>query len=404
MEYLDKPLDLVILVPVFNEVDNIQPLVKEVAQALTSLNQEHELVFIDDGSTDHTWQVICAVQLQYPWVRGLRHVRQLGQSAALWTGFHCTQSQLIATLDGDLQNDPADLPRLLAGLHDADFICGVRRTRQDSWCRRFSSRVARWARRALLGVDFCDTGCGLKAFKRSLLVGLFGFKGFHRFLPIFAYWQGAITKEIPVSHRPRITGKSKYGVWNRLGCGILDLLAMAWFNQRRINGHQPGISMQERMARLNAGIITLLCLLALLTGCESAGPNTERGAVMGAGMGGLGGAIIGHQSGRTLEGLGIGAAVGAVGGAMIGNSIDRSYTPPPRTVIVEAPPAPTVEARPPAPDPAYIWIPGYWVWQGNGWVWAQGHWAPPPRPEAIWVPGYWYRDRGGWVWVEGYWR
>jgi dolichol-phosphate mannosyltransferase len=232
---LETPLNLAIVVPVLNEADNVLPLVREVEAALSFFKQPYELVFVDDGSSDQTWEAIHEAQHQYPWVRGLRHAQCQGQSAALWTGFQATHTPLLATLDGDLQDDPADFCNLFAGLDEADFLCGVRGCRQDPWLRRMTSRVARRARKMVLGVDFCDTGCGLRAFRRAALTGVFGFKGFHRFLPILVFWQGAVVKEVPVNHRPRKAGFSKYGVWNRLGCGIADLLAMAWYNKRRLN-------------------------------------------------------------------------------------------------------------------------------------------------------------------------
>ena len=160
--------------------------------------------------------------------------RNSGQSAALWTGIQATTAPILATLDGDLQNDPADLPRLIAELERVDFVSGMRLQRRDNWVRRVSSRIARWARRTALGVDFRDTGCALRAFKRSALQGVFPFNGLHRFLPVLVHGGGATTLEVPVNHRPRVAGVSKYGVWNRLGRGIADLFAIAWYQRRRL--------------------------------------------------------------------------------------------------------------------------------------------------------------------------
>jgi dolichol-phosphate mannosyltransferase len=238
-------VELVIIVPVFNEAENVPLLVEEVAAALATVGHSFELVFVDDGSADHSWAAICGAQRLNSWVHGLRHVKRLGQSEALWTGFQATHSRLIATLDGDLQNDPADLPGLLAELESADLICGVRTQRQDGWRRRVSSQIARWVRKAALGIDFSDTGCGLKVFKRSALAGVFGFRGFHRFLLVLAHWNGAIIKEMPINHRPRKHGRAKYGIWNRIGCGMIDLLAMAWFNQRRLI-HPPYLCYEQK--------------------------------------------------------------------------------------------------------------------------------------------------------------
>jgi dolichol-phosphate mannosyltransferase len=228
------PVEISIIVPVFNEAENVLPLAREVAAAMQSTNCSFELLFVDDASTDSTWQRIDEARRDDPRVRGLRHVRNSGQSAALWTGIQATTSPVIATLDGDLQNDPADLPRLLGELERVDFVSGMRLQRQDTWLRRISSRIARWARRTALKVDFRDTGCAIRAFKRSALEGVFPFNGLHRFLPVIVHGGGARTLEVPVNHRPRVAGVSKYGVWNRLGRGIYDLFAIAWYQKRRL--------------------------------------------------------------------------------------------------------------------------------------------------------------------------
>ncbi len=227
---------LSIVVPVCNEADNILPLTREVIAALHESWPDFELVFVDDGSTDSTWAQIAQAHQLDERVRGLRHLGNFGQSAALWSGFRATGSPLLATLDGDLQNDPADLPKLLREIDQCDFVTGVRQRRQDKWLRRASSQIARKARKSILGVDFCDTGCGLRVFRRTALEGVFPFNGLHRFLPILAQGAGRKIREIPVGHRPRVSGCSKYGIWNRLGRGIIDLLAMRWYQRRRIDG------------------------------------------------------------------------------------------------------------------------------------------------------------------------
>jgi len=218
----------------FNEADNVAPMVEQVMAALRDERQPFELVLVDDASTDGTWERIIAANQADARVRGLRHGRNAGQSAALWTGFRNSSSPIIVTLDGDLQNDPADFPRLLAELEKYDVACGLRQKRQDNWVRRTSSGIARKARAMMLGVDFRDTGCGLRAFKRPVLEPLFAFNGFHRFMPVLAHSAGARVVEIPVNHRPRHAGVSKYGVWNRLGRGIVDLFAVRWYQKRLI--------------------------------------------------------------------------------------------------------------------------------------------------------------------------
>jgi len=207
---------------------------QQVFRAVDNGRRIVELIFVDDGSTDETWIRVEEAQNQDARIRALRHTRSAGQSAALWTGFKACRSEVIATLDGDLQNDPADLPRMLAELESCDMVCGLRVKRVDNWLRRVSSKIARIARRRVLGVDFRDSGCNLRVFKASLLPALQPFNGMHRFLPILAQATGAVVAELPVQHHPRMGGKSKYGICNRLGRGIWDLLGVRWLLKRRL--------------------------------------------------------------------------------------------------------------------------------------------------------------------------
>jgi dolichol-phosphate mannosyltransferase len=226
--------ELSIIVPVFNEAENVLPLAREVAVAMKPYARNYELVFVDDASTDDTWRRIQEAHQIDSRVRGLKHARNSGQSAALWTGIQATNAPVIATLDGDLQNDPADLPCMLAALEQADFVCGKRARRQDTFVRKASSRIACSARRAVLKADFADTGCAMRVFKRSALEGVLPFNGWHRFLPVLVHGNGAKTLEVPVNHRPRIAGVSKYGLWNRLWRGIYDLMGVGWYQKRRL--------------------------------------------------------------------------------------------------------------------------------------------------------------------------
>ena len=220
--------------PVYNEEENILPLTRELQAAFQNNVWNYEIVFVDDASTDHTWERINQARQFEPRVRGLQHEKNAGQSAALWTGIQASDSPILATIDGDLQNHPADLLLLLAHVGESDFVCGVRTKRQDNWVRRVSSKVARKARKWALGVDFCDTGCAARAFKRSALNGVFPFNGWHRFLPVLVHSMGVRTREVPISHRPRAAGVSKYGLSNRLWRGIYDLFAIAWYQKRRL--------------------------------------------------------------------------------------------------------------------------------------------------------------------------
>ncbi|MFM1941709.1 MAG: hypothetical protein RI897_691 [Verrucomicrobiota bacterium] len=233
------PDHLTIIVPVFNEEDNVLPLANEVTTAFAKTSQPYELLFVDDASTDLTPQRIEEASAQFPHVRGVRHQVNSGQSAAFLTGLNATESPLIATLDGDLQNDPADLPKLLNKLNRSDFVCGVRAKRQDNWVRILSTRIARLARSLALGVDFADTGCFLRVFHRSALDGVLPFNGWHRFLPVLVYSAGHSVEEVPVNHRPRTAGVSKYGVWNRLWRGLYDLIGVGWLQKRALQPAPP---------------------------------------------------------------------------------------------------------------------------------------------------------------------
>ncbi|MBI3879741.1 MAG: glycosyltransferase family 2 protein [Verrucomicrobia bacterium] len=226
--------EISIIVPVFDEADNVLPMAREVAAAFKDVNHPWELVFVDDASRDATPQRIAEARATDPRVRGVRHARNAGQSAAVWTGIQNSTAPIIATLDGDLQNDPADLPRLLAELATVDFVCGKRVNRRDTLVRKVSSRIARWARKTALGADFQDTGCACRVFKRTALEGVLPFNGWHRFLPILVAGNGVSTKEVPVNHRPRVAGVSKYGVWNRVWRGLYDLVGVGWLQKRRL--------------------------------------------------------------------------------------------------------------------------------------------------------------------------
>jgi dolichol-phosphate mannosyltransferase len=243
--------ELSILIPVYNEEENVLPLLSELRSALAHNRLDYEIILVDDCSTDATWWKIMTAHQNDPRVRGLRHAHNAGQSAALWTGIQNSSAPLIATLDGDLQNDPADIPRLLTLLNESDFVCGVRQHRKDNLVRRLSSRVARHARRWALGVDFCDTGCALRVFRRQVLDGIFLFNGLHRFLPVLVHDGGWRVREAPINHRPRVAGLSKYGLCDRLWRGIFDLFAVAWYQRRRVP-HIPACECQESFRMENA--------------------------------------------------------------------------------------------------------------------------------------------------------
>ena len=214
--------ELSIVVPVYDEEDNVGPLYERVVEALSN-SVTWELLLVDDGSRDATVPRIEALVAEDHRVRGILHPRNLGQTAALLTGFRSARAPLIATLDGDLQNDPADLPRLLALLEGHDAAVGIRAKRRDSIVRRASSRIANAVRNALTGDDVVDTGCGIKLFRAEAARAIPAFEGMHRFFPTLLRYQGFTVVQVPVSHHPRTAGTSKYGVLNRLFRSLRDL-------------------------------------------------------------------------------------------------------------------------------------------------------------------------------------
>ncbi len=226
---------LSVVVPFFNEEENLEPLVAELVAALAALETSFEILLVDDGSTDNGLKVAVAIATRERAVRIIRQPARLGQSAALATGFARARAEVVVTLDADLQNDPADLRRLLAALDRGDVVSGIRVERRDSWVRRVSSRVANWARRALLDDGVTDVGCSLKAYRAEYLRDVTVFDGMHRFLPALLKVRGARIVEVPVNHRPRERGESKYGVHNRLWRGIADLFAVRWLQSRSLD-------------------------------------------------------------------------------------------------------------------------------------------------------------------------
>jgi dolichol-phosphate mannosyltransferase len=227
---------LSVVVPVHDEAANLAPLIHEIREALRG-HIEYEIVYVDDGSTDDTPDRLRALQQDVPELRVIRHRRGCGQSAAIHTGVRHARGRYIATLDGDGQNDPADIPRLLEALlatpaTGARMVAGQRAQRHDSAVRRLSSRVANGVRGALLQDRTPDTGCGLKLFPRALFLEFPFFDHMHRFLPALALRHGGEVVSVPVNHRPRERGRSHYGIGNRLWVGIVDLFGVLWLVRR----------------------------------------------------------------------------------------------------------------------------------------------------------------------------
>jgi glycosyltransferase involved in cell wall biosynthesis len=226
--------DLSIVAPVYNELENLDPLVAEIQDALRPAALRLEILLVDDGSTDGSAEKIAELARGGDVVRGLHFKENRGQTAAFDAGFKAARGRWVVTVDADLQNDPADIPRLLDALDEAHAAVGYRARREDNWLRRISSRIANGVRNRLSGDDIIDTGCSLKAFRRECLGDLKLFTGLHRFLPTLLRMEGYRVVQIPVNHRPRHEGQSKYGVWNRVFRAFADLLAVRWMKKRRL--------------------------------------------------------------------------------------------------------------------------------------------------------------------------
>jgi dolichol-phosphate mannosyltransferase len=224
-----------VVIPVCNEQDNVLPLAREIHAALAG-RRRFETIFVDDGSSDGTADAVRGARAAgLPEIRLVRHAVRSGQSAAVATGVSVARAPWIATLDGDGQNDPADIPRLLDALSGASsprLVMGNRTTRRDTWLRRASSRVANAVRGALLRDGTPDTGCGIKVFDRSVFLDMPRFDHMHRFMPALFQREGYAVVSVPVNHRERTRGASKYGLHNRLWVGIVDLVGVMWLIRR----------------------------------------------------------------------------------------------------------------------------------------------------------------------------
>lgn len=229
------PLPLSVVVPVFNEQDNVEPLVREISAALRHV-VAFEIVFVDDHSTDHTSDVLRRLKGEVPELRVVRHLSNSGQSTAIRTGVKAARGAWIATLDGDGQNDPADIPKLLAqrdaAPSDVKMLAGWRVDRKDSGSKRWASKAANAIRTFMLRDDTPDTGCGTKLFEREAFLDLPFFNHMHRYLPALMQRAGWRTVSVPVNHRPRGSGVSKYTNLGRALVGVADLRGVAWLIRR----------------------------------------------------------------------------------------------------------------------------------------------------------------------------
>jgi glycosyltransferase involved in cell wall biosynthesis len=230
----DERIELSLVIPAYNEEQAIEPCVREADGVLARLGTRYEIVVVDDGSTDGTFDRLRALKKDVSALRAVRFARNRGQTAAMAAGFDHARGEIIVTMDADMQNDPADIPRLLEKMDEWDVVCGVREGRRDSFVRKASSRIANSVRNRLTHESIRDVGCTLRACRARHVRRIKLFEGMHRFLPTLLKLEGARVVEIPVSHRPRTKGANKYGIGNRLFKGLRDLFAVRWMQSRYV--------------------------------------------------------------------------------------------------------------------------------------------------------------------------
>ncbi len=228
-------LDLSVVIPVYNEAENLGPLHERLHAVLPRQGLAYEILFVDDGSIDRSPEVLRKLVSMDPHVRVITFERNAGQSAAFDAGFRRARGEIVVTLDADLQNDPADIPKILEEMKRFDVVCGWRIKRNDTWLRRVSSTIANGVRNRLSNETIRDTGCSLKGYRRDHLARLKLYDGMHRFLPTLLKMEGCTVTEVPVSHHPRQAGVSKYGIGNRVFRSFRDLFAVRWMKARHLD-------------------------------------------------------------------------------------------------------------------------------------------------------------------------
>ncbi|MBE7548604.1 MAG: glycosyltransferase family 2 protein [Candidatus Kuenenia stuttgartiensis] len=229
---MKKP-DISIVIPLYNEADNIEPLGHAILLAMQG--QNYEVIFVNDGSTDGSAKKLKEWCTGYTNFRTIHFRKNAGQTAAMDAGFKSAAGEYVVSMDADLQNDPADIPALLEKLNTYDMVCGWRQKRNDPWIKRISSTVANFIRNKLSWEDIKDTGCSLKAYRKECLNRIKLFNGMHRFLPTLFKMEGFTVIEVVVKHYPRKFGKSKYGISNRAFRAFIDLLVIRWMKKRTLH-------------------------------------------------------------------------------------------------------------------------------------------------------------------------
>jgi len=223
---------LSVIIPVYNEEENVTPLTTELMEVLNKLKKSFEVIFVDDGSTDRSLTILKELQIKFRDIRIIKFRRNCGQTAGFDAGIRAARGEVIVTMDADLQNDPHDIPKLLEKIGDYDAVCGWRQKRNDNFIRRISSRIANGVRNKLSGESIRDVGCSLKAFRSVYAKKMKLFTGMHRFFPTLIKMEGGRVTEVPVNHRQRKYGTPKYNIRNRIIRSFVDLLAVCWMKKR----------------------------------------------------------------------------------------------------------------------------------------------------------------------------
>ncbi len=231
----NRPIDISVVIPVYNEEENLPVLIPQIVEVLKPLGKTYEMIFVDDGSKDRSRRLLKEMAVQYPQIRLLGFKENCGETAAGAAGIKEARGRVVITIDADLQNDPKDIPKMLDYLNEYDMVTGWRQKREDSWVKRITSRIANRIRNSLSEEEIQDSGCTFRAYKRECLRDIKLYKGMHRFLPTLVKMEGYRVIEIPIAHHPRKFGVSKYTTWNRMWRAFIDLLAVKWMKSRHIH-------------------------------------------------------------------------------------------------------------------------------------------------------------------------
>ena len=228
-------IDISVVVPVYNEEANLPILIPKLTEVLEPLGRPYEMIFVDDGSTDRSRELLKEKASQHPQIHVLGFRKNCGETAAGAAGLKEARGEVVITIDADLQNDPRDIPTMLEYLKEYDMVTGWRQKRDDPWVKQITSKIANKIRNWLSGETIQDSGCTFRAYKRECLQNLKLYKGMHRFMPTLVKMEGFRVIEIPIAHHPREFGVSKYTTWNRMWRAFVDLLAVKWMKNRHIH-------------------------------------------------------------------------------------------------------------------------------------------------------------------------